>query len=402
MGESANLEKEIDNELNFPMSSFVPAIGNVLLRKMLRNSLEIQDLDLHEPLKPFLQKYPNYFLPHAVAGLLYHSDDNPVKARQLFDYAHHVANTYKQENEPFLSLLPSEEQFFGSVWKAELKEIVSNTIWTINGPFFTSKNDNNPIDLQCSIVKLIESDDIIIINPLQFSLQLNSNDIIEKINSIGIVVAIITTTNQHGKGIEDSSNIWPDAKLFGTHKESKHDHPNLPWCGFLKNEEQLFEPDLVHYQLKGQNWRETVFYHPSSGTLLGLADLGMSSSYNYHSWSLIVFNIGLGLWRGSKHSNAITLQNYQSVMITDWEIFRESWIEILELDILRVVLGHGGIIEGSCEDVNEKLHNSLSWLLDPKQGLSMFEKVYLPPSWIFRAGIHTLALKLLWRKLTKS
>lgn len=395
MGENYQFEKEIDKELNFPMTEFVSAIGNVFIRKMLRTSLNLSKFDLNEPIKPFLKSHPNHFLPYAIMGYIYHTERNEKESNDCFKYAYQLAEEFPEINKPFISLLPSKNQFFQPKREVSINEFVPNKIWNINGMFIKSKDDLNPIDLQSTIVKLEGTNEIIIINPLPFEYQENSEFIIDEINSIGTVVAIISSTGPHSVGIINSRKIWPNAKLFGT---ERHGHVNTRWSGYLNDNNQLFEPDLYHYTLKGQNWGETVFYHPSSKTLLGLTDLGISPLHDYKSWSMVVYCIALGMWKGSKTSS-IAFQNYQRVFITDLEEFRSSWAHILMLDFDKAILGHGGILQG--ENVKASLHDSLSWLIDSPVGLSLFEKFYIPPYYAIRVGIPSTTLKALWANFFK-
>eukprot|EP00012_Vannella_robusta_P013454 CAMPEP_0206197740 /NCGR_PEP_ID=MMETSP0166-20121206/9228_1 /ASSEMBLY_ACC=CAM_ASM_000260 /TAXON_ID=95228 /ORGANISM="Vannella robusta, Strain DIVA3 518/3/11/1/6" /LENGTH=340 /DNA_ID=CAMNT_0053615473 /DNA_START=147 /DNA_END=1165 /DNA_ORIENTATION=+ len=337
-----------------------------MTRKSFRQEFRLPDLDLHAPLQKFMRTHPHHFLPYAASAYIYHTERNEQKATELYEFAHQLADEYPEVNRPFISLLPRHDQFFVDSCNAELSELVPKTIWTIQGLFYSTHDDPSPIDLQSSVVRL-EDGDIIIINPLQFNRQKNSDEIIESINSLGDVAAIISSTATHGIAIEECHKIW---------QGNKHGNPRLPWSGFLRESEQLFEPDLFHYQIKGQNWNETVFYHPATKVLLGLADLGISPLHSFRSWSMVAYCLSMGMWRGSK-TTSIALQNYQTIMITDREAFRESWAGVLLLDVEAIVLGHGGILKGN--QASQQLRESLLWIIESSQGLSLFEKIYLPP-----------------------
>jgi len=392
MGESPEFEKKIDQSTYVPVSELSTSMFKILVYVTLSLQYHLK-IDIHSPVENLIKKYPKACIGYLLNGFIYRVEKNEDKAIELYNQATDLMKAYPNENKSFESIFPTEDQYYGRTWRTELKELVPNTIWVINGPFRASP-EQDPIDLQSSLVRL-EDGEIIIINPLPFSDLEDADEIISQINQLGKVSALITPCSEHGIGIESSSQTWPEAFLFGTDIVKKHGRPNLPWKGFLHDANQLFLPDLQHFRIEGQAFKETLFYHKGSKTLLGLTDLGISC-FGYHTWAMPLYTVCFGLWRGPFTSD-IGLQSYQYVQLTEWKLFRESWQEILKHEIDVAVLGHSGILN----DPIPKIRSAFHWILNTDTELSTFERFYLPAAWVIRMGMPSVAWNFIKAKYFK-
>ena len=86
--------------------------------------------------------------------------------------------------------------------------------------------------------------------------------------------------------------LRPNAKLYGTDPYTKHDQPNLPWNGFFTtkglvdsknilikeddnndNYDFNIQNEFEFYCLSGHVFKEVLFYHKPSKSLLGITDM---------------------------------------------------------------------------------------------------------------------------------
>jgi len=226
---------------------------------------------------------------------------------------------------------------------------------------------------QSSIVKGKDGR-LIVINPTHFD-----EDAVAWINSLGTVGSLVTPTGGHGFSITKAASIWPQATVYGTSPDTKHDHPELKW-NFLTDAKQEFVDDLVHMKIQGNAFSETVFYHPSSKSLLGLTDLLIDSTER-SDWNLRFYLFSVGVFRRQG------IQGYMYPAVTDWKAFRTSLEKMLQWDIQHLVLGHGEQYHGG-EQVRGRVKDSYSWLLEPASLPGWFERrVYLPLKWMKKTDL---------------
>jgi len=220
-------------------------------------------------------------------------------------------------------------------------------------------------------VRLKDEKSLVIINPTSFSKEMQ-----EKINSMGTVVAMITPVASHGVALSRChDSIWPEAKLYGTDIQFKHDEPQLPWTGFftprgyidcenVQNKEPPKElvDEFSPIPLTGHIFGETAFYHKPTKSLLGITDMMVCKPENPPDnipWLFEAYGFALGMHRPDLNS-PIATQSYHIMFCTDQRRLQSSIKQLMSHDIQHVVFGHGGIIHGK-ENCENALNLGFRW-----------------------------------------
>jgi len=193
---------------------------------------------------------------------------------------------------------------------------------------------------------------------------------------------------------------------------NKHDRPNLPWAGFLgenetKDAELLGGQDLEAIKMDGHFFQEVVMYHKPTKSLVGMTDMAISNDYvfgfkNPHGTSAPywahLYAFGMGIWRGPL-SKPLEVQSYFYPFTLDRVKLRASVDRLKTLDIQHLVLGHG-YGQWSGPQAKQAIVGAYEWLYTPDWELTFIEKMYLPMRWLNMTGLAGPTLQLLGKRAT--
>lgn len=356
-------QQQLEQEYNVPFGEFLPKVCFV----MLGDFIGIKQSVLEQKAQELINEYPKIHVGYTLLAAL-KTFSQPEERDKLVLQAHKVAEQNPDQNSKLLYLLPDKKVHFEDykLIKPHKHTIQEGKLWTYDACVVLPK-DTWCVN-QSSIVKR-EDGTLTIINPSYFD-----EEAVNWINSLGDVTSLVTTTAGHGFSITKATSIWPHAKVYGTSPSTKHDHPELKW-NFLSDEKQEFGDDLVHLQLKGNIFSETVFFHPSSKSLLGFTDLLIDCTET-SDWALKMYLFSVGVFRRQG------VQGYLYPGVTDWHSFSKSLSTALKWEPEHLILGHGGQYHGK-QQIQQRISDSYSWLLNPSTFPSWFERrVYLPLKWI--------------------
>ena len=249
------------------------------------------------------------------------------------------------------------------------------------------REEQEPIMLQSSIIR-VDDGSLYIINPTGFD-----DAAQEEINALGSVRGLITTTAAHGEALTQAHLLWPDADLYGTDAVWKHDASSLPWKGFFqpgmivdaKNQPLTPLPpgfqsggELEWFTLSGHRFKETLFYHKPTKSLVGLTDMMLvfrDSTMPLLPWPGRAYLFSTGLYRPDLPS-CVGSQSYHWLLHTDQLELQSSVNRIRELDVEHITLGHASdqlVIEGR-ENCQELLDVGFRWVYNHQ--LSFFETLF--------------------------
>ena len=324
-------------------------------------------MDVDGLIEDVKHRYPKSMCGWAVEASLHRGMGEWQKAVDAYRTAQRVATEYPEHNpEPLVSfLLPcsAEHAVQSYSWAMSLRELVPGEVWVLNTPLLVKLEfPGRPWEINTTIVKL-HSGDVVIFNPGTFTEESDEGrEMLKRVRAIGRIVAVVSTTAPHGVGLERARHFFPEAKLYGMEPSKKHQRPEVSWDGWLPlmDASEPFGEELVHLTLRGQAFCETVFYHRSSGTLIGLTDTVMKT--DGHDWVFRWYLFGLGMWRSSR-TTKYACQSYNYMMVTNPSEYRASIAKMLSWDIRTVVFGHGGIEEGASECQRE-LRGAFQWILE--------------------------------------
>ncbi|MCB0376985.1 MAG: hypothetical protein KDD33_00705 [Bdellovibrionales bacterium] len=162
------------------------------------------------------------------------------------------------------------------------------------------------------------------------------------LQNLSAVSDIVASNLFHCAGIEQTHNLFPEAKIWGPQGVNKT-YPEIPWKGFFTQTPWPYEEDLTHIPVLGMPMvRESVFCHKKSRTLL-VTDLcfNMQESKGVGTW--IILNL-FGTYR------RFAISKLFAGAIKDKEAFKKSMDLILQLDFDNLVMSHGLSIEGRAKD----------------------------------------------------
>lgn len=366
MGKTKHEEKLLEQEFKIPLGKLIPKMSFVMLGDVLGLKVPLLQAKAEEIVKEF----PDIHIGYSLLALLTKGEER----NKYLDLAHETVTKNPEQNAKILYLLPDKKVNFNDVhlMKPIMETLQKGEVWTYKAVANLPKDAN--VVNQSTIVKRKMGGKLIVINPTQFD-----EAAVKWIESLGPVSDLVTTTVGHGYCLAKAAAIWPQARLWGTSPESKHDHPELKW-NWLNDSKQQFLEDLVHKKLEGSFFSETVFYHPSTKTLTGVTDTLIDSTENidYHL-KYYLFSVGVLPRQG--------VQGYLYAAVTDWFAFRRSWEGVLKWDVEHLVLGHGEQYHGQ-KQILERIDASYSWLLGANKFPGWFERrVYLPIKWIRNTGL---------------
>ena len=144
---------------------------------------------------------------------------------------------------------------------------IDKNLFTVKA-FQIVKEGNFPALGVSTIVKM-ENGELVLINPIKLN-----DDMINKINSLGKVSHIISTTTHHSAFIMKTKQIFPDAKIVGVngHKTEKSSK-DIPFDLILQENKQNLPSEFVYLPIRGHLFDEVAIYHPKTKSLLGITDM---------------------------------------------------------------------------------------------------------------------------------
>eukprot|EP01096_Ripella_sp_DP13-Kostka_P008186 TRINITY_DN3049_c0_g1_i1.p2 TRINITY_DN3049_c0_g1~~TRINITY_DN3049_c0_g1_i1.p2 ORF type:complete len:553 (+),score=188.18 TRINITY_DN3049_c0_g1_i1:2345-4003(+) len=378
LGEPTSFEKKYNEAMGYEATGLMPQCFTFFITAMLKHVDEHFDPQLVAD--EMIRAHPDCILGYSMRAYLAKLEGNMKEAFAWLQKADEVAAANPDLAEKMSFLRMTEKDLKKIEFTSEFRELVPGKVWIVKEPVAIHENDD-PLLIQSSIAKL-QSGELVIINPTDFSPESK-----RKIDALGPVKAIVTTTAAHGKGAELAQNLWPNAKLYGTDPKRKHDRPHLRWDGFLSNDgKAVFGTELPYHQIEGQIFNEVLFYHRSSHALLGMTDLAIDMkdlkkmSPQDVPWSFRVYMFGLGVWRGP-FTRDIETQSYMNAYAYSRYDMRKSFIQTFMHDIKYITLGHGGVIEG--DDAVQTFTDHYQWALDPQKESSSFTSVARTFHWAF-------------------
>ncbi len=361
LGEPKSFDRQYNEAVGYEATKVMHQCFTFVIACMLRDKAKIFNPQIVAD--QLIRDHPECILGFAMRAYLAKLDGDMEEAKAWLKKMEEVAEANPTLAEKMSFVRMTEKDLEPSVTEPEFREVVRDKVWVVKEAM-TLDSGGDPMLIQASILKL-NSGEIVIVNPTSFSPQTK-----EKIDSLGPVKIVITTTGGHGKGVAIAQDLWPDALLYGTDPNGKHDRPTLNWKGFLANDgKKLLGDELPYHLIEGQIFNEAVIYHRPSKTLVGLTDLAIDmrevkKDPTNAPWSLRTYLFGLGNWRGP-FTRDIETQSYMNGFAISRTMMRESFAPVSLYLIDHVTLGHGGVI--SYPDEAFKLFaRHYEWALDPK------------------------------------
>jgi hypothetical protein len=400
MGEKASFDAVLDRELGYKLSALVPLARQFMvysfLDQRMRGLVEPQ-----HPARRAIELAPHLHLGYSWMAM--HSahkanaaatstaatdaaEDEQAALDATTQYwlgeARRVLAEHPAENEPLRFMLPQPRELLARSWAPELRECVPGRLWYLREEF-RAHSGNPPMDAAASVLRL-DDGSLVIVNPVDFSAESVST-----LNGLGPVRAVVSPCVGHTVAMRRCQAHWPDATYY--HVKPPADDPLL----------RPFEPssppfgdELQLYRLHGQQFAETVLYHPPTRSLLGLTDTVIASSQHTNSAGFGLYALALGMWRGP-HTTRLAVQNYNHLFLSDRARFRESLRTVLALDIEHVTLGHGGYLQGV--QAKHELGKAFAFVLeqDPASDPSKLERIWLSMQWLGDIGLGAALLRRL-------
>lgn len=224
---------------------------------------------------------------------------------------------------------------------AELQRIADN-LWVAFAPHnFMGLH----VGTRMTVVKL-HTGGVLLYSPIPVDAALHA-----AIDAIGPVTHIVCPNVFHHMYAGDAKAMYPAALLHGPTALRKKrpdlhldaeltDTPHLDWVG-----------DLQPFSIRGSLMHETVFYHPSSKTLI-TSDLVENFKTADHAPTRFWLWLGGILGKVSWH-------RVLRVVYWNRRAARQSIDAVLALPFERVIIAHGDLIE---TDAQATLREGMSWL----------------------------------------
>jgi Domain of unknown function (DUF4336) len=227
-----------------------------------------------------------------------------------------------------------------------LLEPICDAIWCASsGMYLPGKLMH--FSLRMTVVRLADNK-LLLISPI--ALDDTSAD---ELRALGEVAYIIAPNTFHHLHAGTAKARFPGAKLFAARGIAKK-RPDLAIDGVLDDSQaQPWQAELLTKTIRGcPGFNETVFFHRTSGTLI-VTDL----VFNVHTTKGLL--TGLFLRLVGAHKRFAQSRAWRMV-VKDRAAAKASVLELLELDITRVVMAHGEIVVHDCKPA---LHQALRWIL---------------------------------------
>lgn len=178
------------------------------------------------------------------------------------------------------------------------------------------------------------------------------DDLAQKIEALGEPRALIAPSLMHHMYVAGAKQSFPAAEVFGPKRLAKK-NAELADLTPLESCEATWTEHLTPIPIGGTpSVDEFAFFHKPSATLL-LTDVvfNLEKADGWIAKLYLRWSDALGKPMQSKLWRLIT---------KDRRAAAESFRHILDLDIQRVVVGHGDVIEG---DVKAQLEQAWQWML---------------------------------------
>jgi len=196
-----------------------------------------------------------------------------------------------------------------------------------------------------TVVRL-SSGKLLLHSPIPITEQLKA-----ELDSIGVVAHILCPNNYHHLYAEQALATYPDARLHGSKKLQKK-RKDLPFTETLTDIPHVdWKEDLIPLTINGSLMYETVFFHPTSKTLITsdiVENFKTSPHWLTRNW----------LKLGGCHGHTTWHRVLRLVYINRWSA-RKSIKRMFEFPFETVVLAHGDIIT---DNAKKSLSDGLRWL----------------------------------------
>lgn len=221
-------------------------------------------------------------------------------------------------------------------------ESVADNVWAIQAPHsFMGLH----VGTRMTVVRL-SSGAVLLHSPVKLT-----QDVCNAIDAIGPVKHIVCPNLFHHMYAAEALSAYPAAKLHGPAKlrEKRND---LHFDAVLTNTpDPDWQGDLVPITIEGSMLGETVFYHPTSKTLI-TSDL--VENFKSHSHWLTRTYLRMNGMLGN-----VTWPSIMRIVYINRKAARTSMDKILALPFERLVIAHGDNIT---HDARETLRKGLEWL----------------------------------------
>lgn len=186
-----------------------------------------------------------------------------------------------------------------------------------------------PVGRRCAVVRC-KGGELVVFSPVKADRQS-----IAQLRSLGKVAAFILPSRFHDRYYEDYFQIFSDARFLAS-RAVMEDHPKWPLTELIPGVPELSEFDFT--ELKGMPWvREVLFHHRVSKTLM-IAD----ALFNVPLASGVLDRV---LMRFADIGGEPKVCRLFRLMIRDKAALRASLRQVLEWDFVRIVPGHGEVVE---------------------------------------------------------
>jgi hypothetical protein len=176
-------------------------------------------------------------------------------------------------------------------------------------------------------------------------------DLRRTVDALGPVRAVVAASLFHHLFVREWMDAYPQAS-FRACPGLERKRSDLPWSGTLDGEpEDEWADDLDVAPFTARFEREVVFFHPATRTMIcadALLNLSTHPSRATRVVAALMGNTGPG-------------KGYlERVAVRDWALGRAQVERILDWDVDRIALAHGGLVEGNGR---EAIRDAYRWLL---------------------------------------
>lgn len=225
-------------------------------------------------------------------------------------------------------------------------EPICDSIWCANSGLYMPGKLMH-FSLRMTVIRLADAK-LVLISPIALD-----DALADELRSLGEVAYIIAPNTFHHLHAGTAKARFPGAKLFAVRGLAKK-RPDLQIDGVIEDSQASpWQAELLSKTIRGcPGFNETVFFHRASGTLI-VTDL----VFNVHAHKGLL--TGLVLRLVGAHKRFAQSRAWRMV-VKDRAAAKASVLELLELDIARVVMAHGEILTDDCKPA---LRQALRWIL---------------------------------------
>jgi hypothetical protein len=410
LGESKQFERHIDEATgNVGFTELSRATQEIFLKLYMERVVpDSAACDALEVAKRVQVDHPKSCMGPLLESAVWKFRGNFEAADQSLARAHAVAKLHPDWAAPFQSMMPPPGHAVAAHWEHEFEELVGERVWRVDGPFYPDGKPGlrEPIEVQSTVVRLADGS-LVIVNPTTFDERAAA-----RIDALGRVRAIVTTTAGHGDAIAQAhEQHWPDAELYGSSSGSKHRQPSLPWRGFVGDDDDgvvraFGDGEFRSVNLRGHAFDECTLVHTPTRTLHGLTDLVISFGGTHAREGAELYKFAMGMNRAPLVDSAdvpIEVQSYFYLFTKDRGALRESIERLVDDDAGWDVapLGHGGVLREP--DARRHIKQAYRWLLDDAEWqLSLVERIFLPLVYLHERNLIKPILSMAYHTLKSS